>query len=88
MSNTNEVLIRPEPVQEDQPVEIDLPLPDVKIEQIQAIPEEESRPSERYAPELQPPLQLQARACIGDQCALARVCNAVILVLSLAGWAA
>ncbi|KAL0036205.1 hypothetical protein WJX79_007926 [Trebouxia sp. C0005] len=47
MSNTNEVLIRPEPVQEDQPVEIDLPLPDVKIEQIQAIPEEESRPSER-----------------------------------------
>ena len=76
MSNTNEVLIRPEPVQEDQtPVETDLPLPDVKLEQIEA--EEEPRPSERCAPEVQLFLQLLARAYVLDHCALAIICNAV-----------
>ncbi len=78
MSNTNEVLIRPEPIQEDQkPVEADLPLPDVKVEQIEATAEEESRPSERYAPEVQPSLQLLASAHVLDHCALACICYTV-----------
>ncbi len=76
MSNTNEVLIRPEPVQEDQtPLETDLPLPDVKVEQIEAIAEEESRPSERCAHEVQLLLQPPARAYIVDHCALASICS-------------
>ena len=78
MSNTNEVLIRPEPVQEDQkPVEADLPLPDVKVEQIEATAEEEPRPSERCAPEVHLLLQLPAKAYIVDHCALTSVCNTV-----------
>ncbi len=78
VSNTNEVLIRPEPIQEDQtPVETDLPLPDVKVEQIEATAQEESRPSERCAPEIQLLPQLLARAFIVDHCALTSVCNTV-----------
>jgi len=78
VSNTNEVLIRPEPVQEDQkPVEADLPLPDVKVEQIEATAEEEPRPSERCAPKVQLLLQLPASASVVDHCALTSSCNNV-----------
>ena len=78
MSNTNEVLIRPEPSQEDQtPVETDEPLPDVKVEQIDATAEEEPRPSERCAPEVQLLLQLPASASVVDHCALTSICNNV-----------
>lgn len=75
MSNANEVLIRPEPNQEDlKPVETNMPLPDVKVKQIEATAEEEPRPSERYAPEVQLLLLLPARAVVVDHCALASIC--------------
>ncbi len=78
MSKTNEVLIRPDPVQEDQkPVETDLPLADVKVEQIEAIAEEEPRPSKRCAPEVQLLLQPPARPYVFDHCALASIRSTV-----------
>ena len=85
--NNNEVLVRPEPAEEDgQPdlqeeaVETQLAPAVVKTEHTAALAEEESRPGERYAPAVQQLLQLLASTRVGiTACATAAVntCNTV-----------